>query len=176
MKPVYITKRIHTLAGILFMVLFASAPASGGTHLGTMLSKVTVEISESTCTVSAPDLVDLGTLTPGMVISWLPDISISVDCGGQPIEHALYMTSLNTLAGQQDGIFLKRNSDNTDTGILLQLKGADSNNFTIDEQKPVSVSSGTGSTSHLIKVRVDVPKDAKAGEVGGTVIFKLHYP
>lgn len=176
MKPVYIRKRIHTLAGILFMVLFASAPASGSVLLGTLESTVTVDISEQTCTVSAPDIVNLGTLTPGMVISWLPDVMISVDCGGQPIEHALYMTSQNTLAGQQDGIFLKRSSDNTDTGILLQLKGADSNNFTTDEQNPVSVSSGTGSTSHPIKVRVDVPQDAKAGEVEGTVIFKLHYP
>lgn len=174
MKSVYIRKKTHTLAGMLLMVLFASTPASGGI-IETLEGTVTVDISEPTCSVSAPQTVNLGMLGPGMVITWLPDVSISVDCSGQPIKHALYMTSQNTLFGQQDGIFLKRSSDNTDTGIVLQLKGADSNKFTTDEQKPEAVSSGTGSATYPIKVRVDVPKDAKAGAVEGTVVFKLHY-
>ncbi|EEJ8283089.1 type 1 fimbrial protein [Salmonella enterica] len=173
MKSVYIRKKTHTLAGMLFMVLFASTPASGA--IETLEATVTVDISEPTCSVSAPQTVNLGMLTPGKVITWLPDVSISVDCSGQPIKHALYMTSQNTLFGQQDGIFLKRGSDNTDTGIVLQLKGADSNKFTTDEQNPEAVSSGTGSATYPIKVRVEVPKDAKTGEVVGTVVFKLHY-
>lgn len=173
MKSVYIRKQIKTVVGILFVMLFANEPAY-------CLSEnvdvtVTVDISAPTCTVSAPITKDLGVLTPGMKITWLPDVNIIVDCGGQDIKHALYMQSQNALTSQHDGIFLKRKDDNTDTGILLQLEGTESNKFTVDEQHPEAVSSGTGAATYPIKVRVDVPKDAKAGEVGGAVIFKLDY-
>lgn len=171
MKLVYIRNRINTVVGIFFMLLSASAPAN---VIGELYSEVVVDIAEPTCSISAPPTVDLGVLTPGMKISWLPDVSINVDCGGQSMKHALYMQSQNTQTSQHDGIFLKQ-KDNADTGILLQLEGEDSNKFTIDEQNPESVSSGTGSATYPIKIRVDVPGDAKGGEVGGTVIFKLAY-
>ncbi|ELO4999958.1 type 1 fimbrial protein [Escherichia coli] len=166
-------KTSSAIAGIIFTLLSAGAQAVIETK--TVTAMLTIDISEPTCTVSAPDTVNLGVLTPGMKITWLPDVSINVDCGGQDIKHALYMQSQNTQTSQHDGIFLKRKDDNTDTGILLQLEGAESNKFTVDEQHPEAVSSGTRSATYPIKVRVDVPRDAKAGEVGGTVIFKLDY-
>lgn len=173
MKSVYIRKQIKTVVGILFVMLSANDPAYCWSD--SLEVTVTVDISAPTCTISAPETKDLGVLTPGMKITWLPDVSINVDCGGQNIKHSLYMQSQNTQTSQHDGIFLKRKDDNTDTGILLQLEGAESNKFTVDEQHPEAVSSGTGSATYPIKVRVDVPKDAKAGEIGGAVVFKLDY-
>lgn len=167
------------ISGNLYRLLlvFVSLLSAGGEAATskTLLSEVIIDIPEPTCSVSAPDNVDLGVLTPGMNITWLPDVNVGVECNGKTIKHILYMTTRNTHSGQNDGILLRQTKDQSDTGILLQLEGIEGKKFTTDESRPESVASGTSTANYPIKVRVKVPVDAKGGEVGGTVVFKLHY-
>ncbi|EPB2926249.1 fimbrial protein [Escherichia coli] len=174
MKIIYIRTQIKIFLSILFTILSTSVLAATGDMIGERSVTVTVDIPEPTCTVSAPATVNLGVLIPGMEKGGGPDVNIRVDCGGQNTKHVLYMLSSNTLNSQHNGIFLKQ-KDETDTGVLLQLEGKNSNKFTVDEQKPEVVSSGAGTTTHQLKVQVGVPRDAKPGEVGGMVVFRLAY-
>ncbi|EHM7742178.1 fimbrial protein [Salmonella enterica subsp. enterica serovar Braenderup] len=165
--------------GITGSILFALLPTKGLADPATQVfeTTVTIAIPVPTCSVSAPATVDLGTLTPGMKINWLPDVSISVNCDGQPIKHAVYMQSQNKQTSNHDGIFLRQSSDHADTDILLHLRGSNgSDKFTTDEQNPVAVHEGTGTSTYQTKVLVEVPNNAKAGEVSGIVTFKLTYP
>lgn len=165
-------KHISALTGICFTLLSAGAQAATTAQVE---ATVTIDIPEPTCSIAVPARVELGTLTPGMTINWLPDVLVNVNCDGHPIKHVLYMQSSNKLSGQNDGIYLKQSKDNADTGILLKLAGKDGNKFTTDEQNPESVASGTGSSTYPVKIQVQVPDNTKAGEVGGIVTFKLHY-
>ena len=174
MKSIYIRAKIKIFFSILFTILSTSVLAATGDMISELSTTVTIDIPEPTCTVSAPATVNLGVLIPGMEKRRVPDVNINVDCGGQNTKHVLYMQSSNTLNSQHDGIFLKQ-KDETDTGVLLQLEGKDSNKFTVDEQKPEAVSTGTGTTTHPFKVHVGVPRDVKPGDGGGMVVFRLAY-
>jgi len=158
---------------VFFFVMFPVSALAAATQ--TYSTTVTVDIPQPTCSISAPSSVQLGTLTPGMKISWLPDVSITVDCGGHSTKHAVYMVSANTQPSGHDGIYLKQN--NSDTGILLKLQGANGNNkFTTDEQNPSYIHEGTSGITYPTKLFIDVPSNAKPGDVSGIVIFKLTYP
>ncbi|HCU1619360.1 TPA: type 1 fimbrial protein [Escherichia coli] len=171
MKPVYILNLFKSIMIIIFAMFSMYVQAETKTYSTT----VTVNVSQPTCAVSAPSSVQLGTLTPGMKISWLPDVNITVDCAGSSIKHAVYMMSANALSRSNDGIFLKQN--NSDTGILLKLEGENgSSKFTTNEQNPYYIHEGLTGKMYKTKILVDVPDNAKAGSVSGTVIFKLAYP
>ncbi|CAD6106219.1 fimbrial protein [Escherichia coli] len=172
MKLIYMLNRFKSLAGFFFVMFPVSALAAGTKSYNTT---VTVDIPQPTCSISVPSDVHLGTLTPGMKISWLPDVSITVDCAGSSIKHAVYMMSANVLSSGNDGIFLKQNNSNT--GILLKLEGENgSSKFTANEQSPYYIHEGTTGKTYKTKLSVDVPDNAKAGSVSGVVVFKLTYP
>ncbi|MDA6669815.1 fimbrial protein [Escherichia coli] len=172
MKKLYIRKKIKMVITMFFSILTINVSAAP-----TLLqTKVTVSIPEPTCSVSAPEKVDMGILTPGMKINWLPDIDVKVNCSGEVAGYVVYMLSQNKQPSSHDGIYLKQGGN--DTNILLRLRGSTNNDqFTTDEQNPVSIHEGKGSGmfSHPTKIVIEVPKDAKAGEVTGTVIFKVTY-
>lgn len=171
MKPIYILNLFKSMVVIIFTMFAMYVKAETKTYSTT----VTVDVSQPTCSISVPSSVQLGTLTPGMKISWLPDVSITVDCAGSSIKHAVYMMSANTLSSGNDGIFLKQNNSNTD--ILLKLEGENGNSkFTTNEQSPYYIHEGLTGKVYNTKILVDVPDNAKAGSVSGTVVFKLAYP
>ncbi|HHX4755904.1 TPA: fimbrial protein [Escherichia coli] len=173
MKTAYTPNRLVTVATLLIAALPAYVTAATEIFNTT----VTVDIPEPTCSISVPAKVELGILTAGMKINWLPDIQITVDCKGNSVKHGVYMQSQNEQPSSRDGIYLKRTNDNSNSGVLLKIVGSNGNDkLTHDEKNPSYIHEGTTGTTYPTKILVDVSSDAKAGGVSGTVTFKLTYP
>lgn len=110
MKKLYIRKKIRMVITMFFSILtinVSAAPTS-------LQTKVTVSIPEPTCSVSAPEKVDMGILTPGMKINWLPDIDVKVNCSSEVAGYVVYMLSQNKQPSSHDGIYLKQ-------GVTIQI-------------------------------------------------------
>ncbi len=135
---------------------------------------VTVDIPLPSCNLQVPEIVNLGSFSPGE--SKEQRFDLIVNCSGQtvPGQVELFMTSNNTLTLSDTAIHMK-NSSGEDTDILLEIKGNRGNTFTRDKENPVMIHEGSHTGSWSTTASVYAPTGITPTTFRGMVTFHLRY-